>query len=249
MKRMHYTFENSGKPVVLLLHGFLGSRNQWDVMLPYFHGYDVLQLELPGHGDSPSCDHYSIDDLALEIHQLLTSIEVDKVHFVSHSMGGYVGCAFAKAYPHQLHSLTLINSIAGADTVAKKQLRNRAIQLIDRFQETYVSMAISNLFAKKEHELYNSQIAVMKQQAKIISLASVLAALRAMRDRRSTLDDVRELNLPITYIYGSLDTVIDPQIIEKEIFKLKATGINVEAGHMLLITHPLKVIQNMHFIE
>lgn len=249
MGLMYFTFKATGKPVLLLLHGFLGNNNQWDVMVPHFHKFDLLLVELPGHGSSPNCDAYTIDELAIDIYRIMHSIKVDKIHFVGHSMGGYVGCAFAKAYPQNLHSLTLINSIAGADPIARKQLRNRAIQLIDRFQDTYVSMAIANLFTVSEHQNYATEIELMKKQAREINLTSVLAALRAMRDRSSQIDALLEVDVPISYIYGDQDTVIDPELIEKEISKLKVTAHKITAGHMLLITHPMKIIEKVHFID
>ncbi len=247
MNKMTYYFQPTNKPVVLLLHGFLGSKSQWDSMVPMLESqFDILYVELPGHGESPSIEEYSIVDLSLEISQYLEQNVIEKVHFVGHSMGGYVGAAFAKAYPKQLHSLNLINSIASADLPARKQMRNRAIQLIDRFQNAYVSMAINNLFTKKEHETHAVIIEIMKELGKSMTLESVLAALRAMRDRPS-----QELvvDFPVQYLYGNRDTVIDKSLIEKELSHLDFEGEELDGGHMLLLTHSIEVLKKLYFIE
>ncbi|WP_438961797.1 alpha/beta fold hydrolase [Nonlabens sp.] len=247
MRKMTYSFKSENKPVVLLLHGFLGSKSQWNTVAAALEKrYDLLFVELPGHGASPSISEYSIASLALEISQQLLQQGIEKVHFVGHSMGGYVGAAFAKEYPSQLHSLTLVNSIAGADLPGRKQMRNRAIQLIDRFQDAYVSMAINNLFTKEEHESHQAIIEAMKVSAKNMTVKSVLAALRAMRDRPSVwLDDAVRVN----YLYGDRDTVIDKSLIEKEIKTQGLKGLSFTGGHMLLLTHPVDLIQNLRFVD
>lgn len=247
MKKMTYYFNASDKPVVLLLHGFLGSKNQWTAVAKLLENrFNILNVELPGHGQSPSIAQYSISDLAFEISQYLIENTIHKVHFVGHSMGGYVGSAFAKAYPNQLYSLTLLNSIMGPDSVARKVMRDRAIQLIDRFQNAYVSMAISNLFTPQEHEVYKDIIDGMRVASQEMTLETVMAALRAMRDRPSQLGNV---DVPVQYIYGSRDAVIEKSIIETELNQMIHDGISVEGGHMLLLTHPEEVINKIHFID
>lgn len=233
--------------MVLLLHGFLGNKSQWnDLSIILDKSYDLLKVELPGHGKSPAINEYSIAALALEISQYLKEQGIEKVHFVGHSMGGYVGAAFAKAYSQQLHSLTMVNSIASADHPARKQMRNRAIQLIDRFQDAYVSMAINNLFTREEHLSCQAIIETMKVAGKRMTVESVLAALRAMRDRPSQL---LSTSIPVQYIYGNRDTVIDKKLIEKELEDLDLQGIEIDGGHMLLLTHATELLENMHFIE
>lgn len=247
MNKMAYYLDSKDKPVVLLLHGFLGSKAQWDrIIIGLESKYSILMVELPGHGNAPSIDDYSIADLGLEISQYLEQQNIEKVHFVGHSMGGYVGAAFAKAYPQQLISLTMVNSIAKADGPARKQMRNRAIQLIDRFQNAYVSMAINNLFTRKEHELYESIIELMKKSAQNMTVESVLAALRAMRDRPSQLLSREVL---VQYIYGNRDRIISKELIEKELKEFKVQGEELDSGHMLLLTHSKELLGQMHFIE
>ncbi|MEO9502399.1 MULTISPECIES: alpha/beta fold hydrolase [Nonlabens] len=247
MKKMTYYYKSSNKPSVLLLHGFLGSKSQWNTVAKLLeNSYNIIHVELPGHGESPMVSQYSIDDLAFEISQFLMENDIHKVHFIGHSMGGYVGSAFAKAYPQQLYSLTLLNSIMGPDSVARKMMRDRAIQLIDRFQNAYVSMAINNLFTPQEHVIYKAIIENMRIESQEITLEAVMAALRAMRDRPSQLGHV---DVPVQYIYGNRDTVIEKSIIEAELSQELYAGVSIEGGHMLLLTHPSEIVSNMHFID
>lgn len=249
MSKCRFEFISTGKPVLILSHGFLGSNDQWQQWLSHLHKFDILFVELPGHGSNVSSDQYTFLELAVEVALFMESHHIKQVLWIGHSMGGYLGSAFAKAYPEKITELVLINSIAGADTAARKQLRNRAIQLIDRFQNAYVSMAIANLFSKEENENFTSQIKTMKARAKSIDLSSVLAALRVMRDRESCVQQLADYRVKVRYILGKNDSVIEPTTILKEVEELQAPCDMIDGGHMLLLTHPNEVLAHLPFVD
>jgi pimeloyl-ACP methyl ester carboxylesterase len=228
-----------------LIHGFLGSASQWDHLVAYYKNhFRLLLIELPGHGNtSPSAQEFSIDDVALAINDIITRHDVACVHVVGHSMGGYIGAAFAKAYPLKTLSLTLINSIAGPDLAARKAMRDRAIKLIEKYQEAYVSMAVSNLFTEQERLLYQQPIHAMKENAQGITLPSIIQSLKAMRDRSGVLKQLKNSTFPVIFISGKNDTVIAEALILKEAEKLQAAHFSISGGHMLLMTHAPQLIQ------
>lgn len=244
---LNHTFIGVEKPVMVLIHGFLGSASQWDHLVAHYKNrFRLLLIELPGHGSStPSDKDFSIDAVALSINDMLTRHHVAYVHVVGHSMGGYIGAAFAKAYPIKTLSLTLINSIAGPDLAARKGMRDRAIKLIEKYQEAYVSMAVSNLFTEQERLLYQQAIQVMKDNAQGITLLSIIQSLKAMRDRPGVLKQLINSTFPVVFISGKNDTVIAEVLILKEAEKLQAAYFSIHGGHMLLMTHAPEVIQAM----
>ncbi|BAO54954.1 alpha/beta fold hydrolase [Nonlabens marinus] len=235
---------------VLLLHGFLGSAQQWQPIVNDLKGkHQLLLIELPGHGKSPDPNPYNLSDVASAIHQILQDLNIARVHFVGHSMGGYVGCAFAKAYPQQLLSLHLINSCAAADTDLRKSQRDRSIQLVSKYPKAFISMAVSNLFTPAEKELFEAKIDLIKSQAQKISNASIIYALMAMRDRDDYLDELRQSHFPITYIYCNADEIIPSDLVQIELKLLKTNSFQIHSGHMSIITHPNEILDKMHLIE
>lgn len=239
---MELNYQSKGKGnAILLLHGFLGSAAQWDAISDQLSAQHHLIIpELPGHGKSPFCKDYSVQDIAEALNNILISESIDKVQLVGHSMGGYVCSAFAKAYPEKVSFLNLINSISAADNPERKKMRDRAIRLIKKYKEAYTSMAITNLFTETEQENHKAKIQEMKQNAKGISTDSITAALVAMRDRPSY--SLENSSFPIHYILGRDDTVIPPYRIHAEAEKLNASTSIVLGGHMLIITHAGKVL-------
>jgi pimeloyl-ACP methyl ester carboxylesterase len=251
MSDLHYTFINNNQPVLLLLHGFLGSMEQWNYMeQDLLTTHSLLKIDLPGHGKTLEFkEDYTLEELSLKIDQILVLEQIEKIHVVGHSMGGYLGCAFAKARPDKTRSLTLINSIASKDTKQRKLIRDRSILLIEKHQEAYVSMAIGNLFTAEERKLYETRISLMKQQADQISIKSIIQALKCMRDRNDYVPLLKEVDFPISYIYGRQDKIVPVELVEKERIHLRANTRIIDNGHMSLLINPLDILKNMHFIE
>ncbi|MGB3591167.1 MAG: alpha/beta hydrolase [Nonlabens sp.] len=232
----YYSTGNS-TPSHLFIHGFLGSSNQWETLMnSCFKNTPTLSVDLYGHGNSKDLADYSIEDVATAINQLLLELGINNIHLIGHSMGGYVGSAFAKAYPKQTASLTLINSNTAADSLDRLHSRNRSIQLVDAHKNAFVGMAISNLFQNQEREAHGNAIELMKFQAKNISVSSVKAAILAMRDRPSCTSEMLDRNFTIHYIAGERDEIIPLELIQKESIHLGARLTVIESGHMSIIT-------------
>jgi 2-succinyl-6-hydroxy-2,4-cyclohexadiene-1-carboxylate synthase len=251
MNDLHYKFINNNQPVVLLIHGFLGSMEQWNyIEQDLLTTHSLLKIDLPGHGMTLEFKQdYTLEELSLMIDQILIFEQIEKVHIVGHSMGGYLGCAFSKARPEKTRSLTLINSIASNDTAQRKQIRDRSIQLIEKHQAAYVSMAIGNLFTAEERKLYETRISLMKQQADQISIRSIIQALKCMRDRSDYLPLLKKVDFPITYLCGQQDKIVPVELVEKERVHLRANARIIDNGHMSLLINPLDILKNMYFID
>ena len=85
--------EDVGKgPVLVLVHGFLGSTEMWRPQIKYFKkNFRVLAPALPGFGKSGkivSCD--SIRCMAKSILNSLKNKEIEKFNLIGHSMGGMI---------------------------------------------------------------------------------------------------------------------------------------------------------------
>lgn len=86
-------------PTLLLVHGVGASRLVWAPVLPALaHRYDVLVVDLPGHGASaplaPEADP-RCRALARHLAAALVELEVVHPHVVGNSLGGWVGLELA----------------------------------------------------------------------------------------------------------------------------------------------------------
>jgi pimeloyl-ACP methyl ester carboxylesterase len=108
---LSYTDVGSG-PAVLLIHGLLGSRQNWSgtiAALP--NTYRVIAPDLFGHGDSAKpVGDYSLGSHAATLRDLLDKLGVDDVTVVGHSLGGGIAMQFGYLFPERVNRLVLVSS-------------------------------------------------------------------------------------------------------------------------------------------
>jgi pimeloyl-ACP methyl ester carboxylesterase len=241
--KLNYTLKGTTGPVLVFIHGFLGSHLQWNDLVPNFQeDCRLLLIDLPGHGtDSKDPVDYQISDVAQAIHHIILEQKIEKAHFIGHSMGGYIASNYATLFPSFVKSLVLINSIAGPDSDRRKTERDRSIALIKKLKSAFVSMAITNLFTPAERTLHTETIASMKKQGHDLTQQTVVRAILAMRDRPGSLEQLKALNVPILYIYSPADVIVHEAVVQEEVRLLSSLAVSLNAGHMSILTHPAAI--------
>lgn len=79
------------KPVLVLLHGALGSKAHFSGLIPHLSDqFEVFTLNLKGHGGNLSDSEFSIDLFSKNLVDFLVGHELKKVAVFGYSMGGYV---------------------------------------------------------------------------------------------------------------------------------------------------------------
>jgi pimeloyl-ACP methyl ester carboxylesterase len=89
--------ERSGSgPALILIHGITESRESWRPLIePLAEQYDVLAVDLRGHGDSPVGDVYDPVTLATDVHETASSLGITNPLVIGHSLGGVVASSYA----------------------------------------------------------------------------------------------------------------------------------------------------------
>lgn len=83
--------ETSQRPPVVILHGLLGSKNNWNSMSKAIHkstGRKVISVDARNHGDSKHSPQHTYLHMAHDVIKLLKKLEISKVSLLGHSMGG-----------------------------------------------------------------------------------------------------------------------------------------------------------------
>jgi len=91
-----YDRVGSGEPLVLL-HGFGSTRDDFAALVPDLaRDFDVLSIDLPGHGDSPMIqDRPSVAALTDAVATDLDAHGLDRVHLLGNSLGGRIAIELA----------------------------------------------------------------------------------------------------------------------------------------------------------
>jgi len=97
-----------GEPL-LLLHGIGSTRDDFAALLPRFaEDFDVLSLDLPGHGSSPVCAWPpTVARLTDAVEADLDARGLQRVHVLGNSLGGRIGIELAAR--HRARSLVALS--------------------------------------------------------------------------------------------------------------------------------------------
>jgi len=125
---------NAGAPPLLALHGWLDNAASFVPMAPFLADYDLVALDLPGHGQSfhyPVDAEYSLFSTLLDVLAAADALGWTRFTLLGHSMGGAIASLLAAAAPERIERLRLIEAIgplaAPEDTTAER-LRDAVAQ-------------------------------------------------------------------------------------------------------------------------
>ena len=106
MQDIYTEDEGSGFPLVLV-HGFLGSSEMWELQINFFKNYfRVIAPDLPGFGKSKEVkSHNSIQSIANLLLNFLEEKKIDKFYLLGHSMGGMIVQEMAKKSGNKISKL------------------------------------------------------------------------------------------------------------------------------------------------
>lgn len=109
--RMHALHRGVGDDV-LLLHGLSGSHRWWRYTVPALvPRYRVHLPEMVGFGGSRGARKLPrIPEMAALLVRWLDTLDVERIHFVGHSMGAQVGIHLAAGWPDRLERLVLVSA-------------------------------------------------------------------------------------------------------------------------------------------
>ncbi|AZG75028.1 2-succinyl-6-hydroxy-2,4-cyclohexadiene-1-carboxylate synthase [Shewanella livingstonensis] len=244
-------------PALLMLHGFLGSKDDWSILMPrlsqYFH---CICIDLPGHGanedtlDSPGL-HQTAELIVSKVH----SMGYMQFHLLGYSLGGRIALHIADSYANSLLSLTLESAHPGLQDAQQQAARAKSDNI---WAKKLQHLPIANFLALwYQQAVFNDLNKTQKQQLIAIRrlnhphrLANCYAAtsLSLQQDCRTVLE---QLDCPCHFIYGVNDnkfaqvaiewqtTLADSGLATLQLHPLHAAGHNIHSLHPQLFTDTL----------
>jgi len=129
------------KPLLLLVHGFAGDKDNWSMIAPYLtRDYHIIAPDLPGFGQNERNPRLAYDIAAqtARLKQFADALGLDRPHVAGNSMGGWIALRYAIDYPDALATLTLLDN-AGVNGANESDLQKQAAN------EDYNPLIIANL--------------------------------------------------------------------------------------------------------
>ena len=245
-KKGTVSFSDQGKErVVVLLHGYLGSKEIWEKNISELaKTFRVIAIDLPGHGQT-ACYGYvhSMELMAKCVKKVMDSLRLKKYVVVGHSMGGYTTLAFAELFPENLCGLCLCHSTPLPDSEEKKKDRARAIKLVKANKRVYTKDTIKNLFATKNLKYLKDEVSFATKIALSVSKQGAVASLEGMKDRPNRDIILGMVSYPVMMIIGEHDNILpyESLLAQSETIRNKHVLVLEHDGHMGFLESPLAV--------
>ena len=240
---LHIADSGVGEKCVVLLHGYLESMYVWDDFAPLLTpSVRVITVDIPGHGISEvKGEVHTMEMVADVLHQMLKSLEIERVTMVGHSMGGYVALAFCARYPEQLDGLVLLSSTPNPDTEAKCENRRREIALVRAGKkDARARVAPEAGFAEQNRRRLRSYIEDLTECVHITEDDGIVALLGGKMERADQNEMLRKSAVPQLFILGKKDGYIPVEVAEEIVANHPQAQVAwlEESGHMGFIEEP-----------
>lgn len=245
-KGIEINFTESGKgETIVFLHGFLENSNMWKGIIDSLsEQYHCMAIDLLGHGKTDCLGYvHTMEMMAETVNAVLTSLDISNATIIGHSMGGYVSLALTEIYPNKVGQVVLLNSTSYADSQERKLNRDRAIGLIKKEAKTFISMAITNLFAEQNRAAFLEQISEIKSEAMNTSVQGVISAIEGMKIRKDRREVLKKFVGSKSIIAGRKDSVLSFEQSVEEASFCKTKLIALEGGHMSFIENQEELIE------
>ena len=230
---------------VVFVHGAAHDHSVWAWQSRYFahHGFNVLAVDLPGHGRSGGAALSAVEAIADWILALLDAADIEQAALVGHSLGALAALEAAARHPARVAPIALLGP-AVPMTVSEDLLdaarRNDhvAIELINGWSFSAARQLGGN--AAPGMWMTGTSMRLMER-----SRPGVLAIdLRACHDYANGLAAAAAVHGPVLVITGGRDIMAPPRNAQALIAALKEPKVVSlsGSGHALMAEEPDAVL-------
>ncbi len=200
---LHFTRAGHGRPVVLV-HGITENLTAFDpVSTLLADHYDVLAVDVRGHGQSAREAPYDLLTMASDVHDVVAHLQLVDPLLVGHSLGGTIVSAYGAMFPTR-GVINIDQSLALGSFKEQLSLAEGAL----RGSEEEFQAAISFIFelmrgAVPEHEWRRVSALRHAEQDVVLGVWSLIFEA-SVEELTATVEEVaRALRVPYLSLHGS----------------------------------------------
>jgi len=223
------------KQSLVFIHGSGGNHSVWSHQYGRLHKkYNIVAIDLPGHGHSGGSGERNVGDYCLWIKKLFDVLNLKSAMLIGHSMGAAIALRFAINYPQAIAGIVLVGGGLKMPVnpffleflkTNSQEVPAEMIDLICKF-----SLAKGNrpkLFAPLRKSI---------SQSKVDILCGDLSACNNL----DLTEETGKISVPALIICGAEDKMVPPDFSRQLAAGIsKATLEIVEgAGHMVMLERP-----------
>ena len=235
-KNVHASDSGQGidtkKDTIVFLHGSGLSHIVWSLTEQFFSNknFNVLSVDLPGHGNSDGPCLDTIEKIADWLEQVFISLNLEKLTLVGHSQGCLEILEYASKYKNRLKKIVFIG---GSN---KMPVHSDLIDLAKNGDSDAVKLMMKWGYEGSKKFIGGNPVEKIIQSPR--DIREILAVdLVACNNYKNGTDAAKSIECPSLFIFGSLDKMVNLEAGKKFSNLVKNSTVHVieGCGHMIMI--------------
>ena len=213
------------------MHGSGLTHIVWSLHEQFYasQGFNILSVDLPGHGNSEGPSLKSIEEISDWIKSLMNVLDIKKIIIIGHSQGCLVGIDFASRYPNLINDLVLV---AGS---YKMPVNQDLIDYAEAGDEKVILLMMKWGYEGSKAFIGGNPVKKIINSSR--EIREVLAVdLNACNNYKSGKESLEKINCPTLCIFGDLDKMVPLEVGNKMALMIKNSEKKVinNCGHMII---------------
>jgi len=219
------------KPSILLMHGSGLTHIVWSLHEQFYasQGFNILSVDLPGHGNSEGPSLKSIEEISDWVKSLMNVLDIKKIIIIGHSQGCLVGIDFASRYPNLINSLVLV---AGC---YKMPVNQDLINYAEAGDEKAILLMMKWGYEGSKAFIGGNPVKKIINSSR--EIREVLAVdLNACNNYKGGKESLEKINCQTLCIFGDLDKMVPLEVGNKITSMIKNSEKKIinNCGHMII---------------
>jgi pimeloyl-ACP methyl ester carboxylesterase len=240
------------KPTAVFIHGVLNDHSVWILQTRYFanHGWNVMAVDLPGHGRSGGKAPASVQEAAQSIMALLDAAGVAEAVLIGHSFGSLIALHATAENPGRVSQLMMVGTaypMRVSPALLESSLNDpqKAIQMVNVFSHSTLAPPPSALGPGTW--LLGGSKALMRRVLASNPHENIFnIGFKACDSYDQGEVSMRKVTCPTLFLLGKKDQMTQPKAAQG-LIKLAQDGhvAMVNAGHQLMVEAPEESLSAM----
>ena len=213
------------------MHGSGLTHIVWSLHEQFYitNGFNVLSVDLPGHGNSQGPALDTIERISDCVSNLLQKLNIKKIIFVGHSQGCLVGIDFASRYPNLTEKLILVGGSY------KLHVNQDLLDLSYAGDEKAILLMMKWGYEGSKAFIGGNPVKKIINSTREIR-EILYVDLNACNNYKTGKESLEKIICPTLCIFGDLDKMVPLKVGNKmaEIIKNSEVKVISNCGHMII---------------
>jgi len=198
-------------PAMVCWPSLLMTGNMWRAQAEHFGGsYRMVLIDPPGHGGSDALTrHFTLEECADSLVQILDQLAIPDCILVGNSWGGMMGGLFAALHPQRTRAAVLMNCTASAAGWYQKfeySLLTGIVRRLRTIPDVLVQRAVTAFTGETTERTKPDVVHTIRSSVAGVDTRSVCWAIESVVTRRTDhLARLRTIQRPVLVVAGEED--------------------------------------------